>query len=76
MADRLDDGSRCESRFSAAREEVGRPAAAVLPSTTVPPKKLRAQKQAAQAAIEAEAEREFQARYDDQQHRLDARRHE
>ena len=25
-------------------------------------------KQAAQAAIEAEAEREFQARYDDQQH--------
>ena len=76
MADRLDDGSCCESRFAAAREEVGRlraaaaaaAAAAVVPSTTVPPKKLRGKKQAAQAAIEAEAEREFQARYDDQQH--------
>jgi len=75
VADRLDDGSRCESRFAAAREEVGRlraaaaaAAAAVVPSTTVPPKKLRGKKQAAQAAIEAEAEREFQARYDDQQH--------
>ena len=32
------------------------------------PGKLRAKKQAAQAAIEAGAEREFQARYDDQQH--------
>ena len=31
------------------------------------PKKLRAKKQAAQAAIEARAEREFQARYDDHQ---------
>ena len=29
---------------------------------------LRAKKQAARAAIEAGAEREFQARYDDQQH--------
>ena len=32
-----------------------------------PPKKLRAKKQVAQAAIEAGAEREFQARYDDHQ---------
>ena len=77
VADRLGDGMgmRCESRFSAAREEVGRlraaaaaAAAAVVPPTTVPPKKLRGKKQAAQAAIEAEAEREFQARYDDHQH--------
>ena len=34
---------------------------------TAPPKKLRAKKQAAQAAIEARAEREFQARYHDHQ---------
>ena len=77
MADRLDNGSRCLDRFSAAREEFGRQraavaaaavAAAAVPSTTPPPKKLRARKQAAQAAIEAEAGREFQARYDDQQH--------
>jgi len=73
MADRLDYGFRCEGRFAAAREEVGRQraaaeaaaAAAAVPSTTAPPKKLRAKKQAAQAAIEARAEREFQARYDD-----------
>ena len=68
MADRLDYGFRCEGRFAAAREEVGRQraaaeaaaAAAAVPSTTAPPKKLRAKKQAAQAAIEARAEREFQ----------------
>ena len=37
---------------------------------TAPPKKLRAKKQAAQAAIEARAEREFQARYDDHQNAM------
>ena len=80
MADRLDYGFRCEGRFAAAREEVGRQraaaeaaaaaAAAAVPSTTAPPKKLRAKKQAAQAAIEARAEREFQARYDDHQNAM------
>ena len=42
--------------------------AAAVPSTPPPPKKLRAKKQAARAAIEAGAEREFQAQYGDQQH--------
>ena len=78
MADRLDYGFRCEGRFAAAREEVGRQraaaeaaaAVAAVPSTTAPPKKLRAKKQAAQAAIEARAEREFQARYDDHQNAM------
>ena len=40
----------------------------VVPTVRGIPGKLRAKKQAAQAAIEAEAAREFQARYDDQQH--------
>jgi hypothetical protein len=78
MAERLDYGFRCEGRFAAAREEVGRQraaaeaaaAVAAVPSTTAPPKKLRAKKQAAQAAIEARAEREFQARYDDHQNAM------
>ena len=55
-------------------EEVGREraaaaaAAAAVPSTTAPPKK-----QAALAAIEAGAEQELQARYDDQQNGMFAR---
>ena len=78
-AERLDDGFRCMDRFAAAREEVRREraaaaaAAAADPSTTAPSKKLRAKQQAALAAIEAGAEQEFQARYDDQQNEMFAR---
>ena len=40
---------------------------------SAPPKKLRAKKQSAQAAVKAGAEREFQAQYNNQQERCLAR---